>query len=369
MQIKKLCLTHFRNYSSEKIEFTPNISFFYGANAQGKTNILEALCFLSTTQTPRTRNAQELIQWGQAEATVEGTIKTRQAEKRVAIQIKRDGAKTMCIDHHYLKRASELLGQFPVVFFSPEDLEIIKKSPQGRRRFIDVLLSQTSKQYAFQLMQYHKILKQRNSCLKQISESKAESHSLDVWDEELIETGFKITDYRKKSLDQLIPNAEKIHQELTEQQELLEVKYLCSLGEQKIQAREKLKQYRRNEIATQKTCFGPHRDDLLILINKRQAKAFASHGQQRTAIISMKMAELEYMEQVFKEKPIVLLDDILLELDSQRLAALLKNLLNSTQTIITGTETHRLEKLGPQDVHYYEVAKGKIKQQDGIKVS
>ncbi|MBU0581478.1 MAG: DNA replication/repair protein RecF [Candidatus Margulisbacteria bacterium] len=364
MQIKKVSLAHFRNYSSQSIEMAPKINMFYGENAQGKTNILEAIYFLSTSQSPRTNKVQELISWGEQQAFIEGIFQTKNEEKRLIIQINRTGQKIIKLNQQYLKKTSELLGLFPVIYFSPEDLEVIKKTPQGRRRFMDVLFSQTSKKYTYHLLKYQKILKQRNECLKQIAEKKTTPEELDAWDEALIEEGSEIVGLRKEGLKKLIVKAEELHQELTANQEALEIKYISSLTENKDKAREELKKYRRNEIITQKTCLGPHRDDLVIMINQREAKTYASHGQQRTAMLSLKLAELDYMENTFYEKPVVLLDDILLELDSLRLAALLKNLFQQAQTIITGTEKYLFAQAGQPEIKFYKIQKGSLAEKN-----
>ncbi|MFC1516991.1 DNA replication/repair protein RecF [Candidatus Margulisiibacteriota bacterium] len=369
MRIKKLCLTHFRNYSSRQIEFSPNISFFYGKNAQGKTNLLEAIHLLCTAQSPRTRKTQDTVSWGEAEALIEGVFVSRGQETEAKLQISKSGEKTIRIGRQYLKKTSDLLGQFPAIFFSPDDLEIIKKTPQGRRRFLDLLFSQASKKYTNALLEYQKILKQRNECLCQIAEHKTNEQALEPWDEALITTGLSITNWRKQGLEKIVPVAEAIHQELTAGKESLQVKYLCSLGETKEQAKKNILKHRRNELATKKSCFGPHRDDLAILIDQREAKAYASHGQQHTAILSLKLAEFDYIKKAFGETPIVLLDDILLELDSSRFAALLKNLLEKTQAIMTGTEIGRFQEIALEEINFYEVSQGCIKENGPVKVA
>lgn len=365
MYIKKLCLIHFRNYSTQTIEFSPELTFFYGQNAQGKTNILEAIFLLSTVRSPRTNKLQETVAWGEPETILEGIFQTRTKEKRVALQIKKNGEKIIRLDNRYLKKTSELLGQIPVVFFSPDDLDVIKKAPQGRRRFMDLLFSQTSRKYTHQLLEYTKILKQRNECLKQIAENKAKPRVLDVWDEGLVDAGLALTRLRTAGLQALLPEAERIYREITEGTEELKIKYLSSMGEDKIKVMEKIKQHRQNELATQQTCLGPQRDDLLVLIEQHSAKNFASHGQQRTAMISLKLAELKYFERVFQERPIVLLDDILLELDAQRFSVLIKSLFQKTQTIMTGTEQRRARRPG-QEVQFYEVESGNVRKKNTV---
>ncbi len=334
----------------------------FGNNAQGKTNILEALYFLSTTQSPRTQKSSELISWGRDEAILEAGIKMRYGLKTVIMQIKKNGEKLISVDHRFLKRTSDLLGQFPMIFFSPDDLEVIKKAPQGRRRFMDMLFSQANRTYAQTLMLYEKILKQRNECLRQINERRTTSRALSAWNDQLLETGFKITALREEGLKILGVEAAQTHQELTERNELLSVCYLSSFGKTRQEARQKLQENEAHEIASQRTLFGPHRDDIYILVNERDAKAFASHGQQRTAMISLKMAEIRYLEQAFGERPIVLLDDILLELDPSRFQALLRTLFQQTQTIMTGTETHRFLSENKREVLFYAVEQGSVQR-------
>lgn len=360
MHVKKLVLEDYRNYQKLAIDIAPELTFFYGNNAQGKTNILEALYVLSTTQSPRTLKAQDLVKWGSDRALLEAHIATRTGDHVVMMDIKKNGEKTISIDHQFLKRSSDLLGKFPMIFFSPDDLEVIKKAPQGRRHFMDLLFSQTNSKYAYYLRQFFQVIKQRNECLKQIFLRRTDASSLIPWNEALIETGFYIADHRRNELPKLITAAEDIHGQLTEDKEKLTLKYISSLDGDKDRARQKLKENQDHEIASQRTLFGPHRDDLLILVNEREAKAFASHGQQRTAMISLKMAEIRYMEQEFGERPIVLLDDILLELDPQRFQALLQTLFEKTQTIMTGTEQHRFLQSKGAEGMLYQVDNGKI---------
>jgi DNA replication and repair protein RecF len=364
MHVKKLRLQNFRNYPELDVDLAQELTFFFGNNAQGKTNILEALYFLSTTQSPRTQKDQELVRWGEDEALIEAQVETRTGRKIVMLQIKKNGEKMISIDHKYLRKSSDLLGQFPMIFFSPEDLEVIKKAPQGRRRFLDILFAQTSRQYAYDLLQYDKVLRQRNECLRQIYERRTTPAALQPWNEELLAAGARVTKSRKQELPLLIAAAEAIHAELTDGKERLTLRYISSWEEDLTLARERLRQNEDHEIASQRTLFGPHRDDIVILVNEREAKVFASHGQQRTAMISLKMAEIKYMEQAFGERPIVLLDDILLELDPQRFSALLKTLFQRTQTIMTGTEVHRfVTGIGAQS-RIFEVNNGKVLAKD-----
>jgi DNA replication and repair protein RecF len=366
MRINKLILNNFRNYQSQQIDLLSELTFIHGNNAQGKTNILEAMFFLCTAQSVRANKAKELIRFGEEEAFIEGFFDTQQnTEQRVAIQIKKNGDKIIRVGNNYIKKISEFLGMFPVIFFSPEDIDTIKNSPQGRRQFIDLLFSQTNKKYSYNLLQYYKILKQRNECLKMIFEHKTNIDSLGIWDDALIDFGLKVSEARKEGISQLLETAQKKHLELTEQAEELKIKYKCSLGFDKDKARAELKKNRDYDIISGRTNIGPQRDDLLIDINGREARRFASHGQQRTAMISLKISEIEYTQNVRGERPIVLLDDVLLELDSVRFTALVKTLSGNTQTVMTGTETHRFKDIFLGNIQFYKVEQGKLCEKKG----
>ena len=339
MQIKKLYLKNFRNYSEETVEFSDGLNVLYGANAAGKTNMLEAVYLTIIAKTPRTTKEKELVLEGEKYAVVKVLVENNFRSHKVEIIIDDKGKKRILVDSLPINRAGELIGVVAVVFFSPDEMKLVKESPDYRRRFLDISLSQQQKEYFNALVKYNKILKQRNNLLK--SEYDDMDAMLDVYDVQLSDVGLVILDKRREFVNTLKTYALKTHKFLSDNGETLEVEYETELTKDNF-----LKLLKKNREKDKKLSFttvGPHRDDLKLIVNGKDARKFASQGQQRSIALSLKFAELELYKIETGEKAVLLLDDVLSELDVKRRTQLLE-LSKEYQTILTCTEFDSYEK-------------------------
>ena len=338
MQIKTLDLNNFRNYQSLSISFSEGVNIIYGENAQGKTNILESIYLCGLGKSHRRSKEKELIRIGEEEAHIKGTFQKETVSGRIDIHLKRSGSKGIAVNRIPIKKISELYGRVNVVIFSPEDLELIKGGPSLRRNFMNQELCQIDPIYVEDLIHYSRILRQRHELFKEmdVSPEKREelNETLEIWDLQLSQFGSRIIQRRKNFLEELNACIFDIHYDLTDGREKLKMVYAPSATEETfyeelIKAREKDRHYKQTSV-------GPHRDDLLFYEGEKNLKIFGSQGQQRTTVLSLKLAEMKMIETAKKEKPILLLDDVLSELDRNRQIKLLKGI-NDTQTIITCT--------------------------------
>ena len=339
MIIKSLELLNYRNYINENIIFDKGINILYGDNAQGKTNILEAIYLSITSKSHRSSNDKELINFSKDESHIKLIIEKKEIENRIDIHIRKNKSKGIAINSLALKRASELFGMANVIFFSPEDLGIIKNGPSERRKFIDMELCQLDKIYLHSLMEYNKILNQRNKLLKEIGFKTDLEDTLDIWDAQLIRYGKEIIKQREYFIYLLNNIIKDIHSELTTNKEELEIVYDKNVSIEEFE--KKLKKYRDNDLRLKNTNIGPHRDDIAFFIkfNKNEtidARKFASQGQQRTVALSLKLAEIELVKDFTSDYPILLLDDVLSELDESRQTKLLDSI-KHIQAIISCT--------------------------------
>lgn len=338
MRIKTLELKNYRNYDSLTVSFDPNVNIIYGENAQGKTNILESVYMCGLGKSHKRAKENELIKMGCSEAHIKGEFFEEDLSTRIDIHLKKSGGKGIAINRIPIRKISELYGRVSVVIFSPEDLEIIKRGPSLRRNFINQELCQVDPIYVEDLINYSKILKQRHELLKKLdspAENKEELvETLDIWDLQLVHFGTKIIERRKKFLEEINECIFDIHYDLTEGKEKLKLVYDPSVTEDAFY--EELLRNRERDKIYKNTSVGPHRDDLLFYENEKDLKIYGSQGQQRTCVISLKLAEIRMIEQMKREKPILLLDDVLSELDRTRQEKLLKGM-GGTQTIITCT--------------------------------
>lgn len=332
MYIKELSLTDFRNYDNLDITLDHGINIFRGDNAQGKTNVLEAIYLCATARSHRTHKEKEIIKWDKDAAHVKMRIKKHYVEDIIDFHLTHK-SKSALINRMPISRLGELFGCLNIVMFSPEDLQLIKNSPKERRRFIDIELCQIDKMYYYALRQYHKVLKQRNIALKQYFQTK-DASMLDVWDMQLEEYAKNVIDKRTAFIQEINEIANIIHSDISGKKESLEVIYEPSVLSNEYQ--ERMQKYREKDILYQTTSIGPHRDDLKFLINGMDVKTYGSQGQQRTVVLSMKLAELNIMKKYIGEEPILLLDDVLSELDDKRQTDLFKYTQN-IQTLITCT--------------------------------
>lgn len=355
MIIKSIELSKFRNYDFLNMEFDDHINILFGDNAQGKTNVLEAIYYSGTTKSHRSSKDREMIKIGENEAHIKMTIEKKQVSHRIDIHLKKNKTKGIAIDGLPIRRSGDLIGLVNVVFFSPEDLSIIKNGPGERRRFLDMELCQLDKVYLHNLSKYNKIIVQRNNLLKQLVDKRELLETLEVWDLQLLEYGSKIIKRREEFVEQLNQIICNIHHKLSGGKENLQVSYEPNVLENEFEP--KLKKSRERDIYLKLTSHGPHRDDISFNIGEIDIRKYGSQGQQRTSALSLKLSEIEMVQKVIGESPILLLDDVLSELDRNRQNHLLDSISN-TQTIITCTGLEEfVQKRMPVD-RIYEVIQG-----------
>ncbi len=334
MIVQSVELENFRNYKELKLEFHEGINIFYGDNAQGKTNILEAVYLCCTNKSHRSSRDREMIRFEAEEAHIKMLLNRQDSPYRIDMHLKKNKAKGIAVNGIPIRRASELFGIANVVFFSPEDLQIIKEGPSGRRKFIDLELCQLDKIYVYNLVNYNKALNQRNLLLKDLAARPQYMDTLDVWDEQLIRYGSVLIDLRKQFADELAPVVEAIHRRLTGERETLSLTYEPNASQEEF--RHMLQKNRDRDIRQKSTQTGPHRDDIRFSVNGVDIRTYGSQGQQRTAALSLKMAEIELVKKRTKDTPVLLLDDVLSELDAGRQNYLLGSI-EGVQTMITCT--------------------------------
>ena len=353
MWINKIKLNNFRNYDYQEIKLHKNINVFYGENAQGKTNIIESIFIGSIGKSFRTNKEKELIQFNKDKAIIE--IEYLKSDRDGKIKIEIGNKKNVFLNDIKLKRLSDLLGNINIVIFSPDDINILKGGPQNRRRFLDIMISQIRPNYMYILNLYMKTLEQRNNYLRQIKYENKDENLLEIWDEKLVEYGLKICEYRKEFIEKIRKKIFKIHKDITENKESIELEYFSDASTRQIFINE-LKSRRKIDIIKGYTTKGVHRDDFLLYINEKPVNIYGSQGQHRSAILSLKLSELQVIYEEIGENPILLLDDFMSELDNKRKINFIKSIEN-TQVIITCTEKILLEKL---EKFSYNVVNGKI---------
>lgn len=353
MWIKKIKIKNFRNYESEEINLEKNINIFYGQNAQGKTNIIESIFLCSLGKSFRTKKDKEMIKLNKQNALVEVEYEKSDRDGKIKIEI--GNKKNIYLNGIKIKKLSELLGNLNIVIFTPDDINILKGGPQNRRRFLDIMISQLRPNYMHILNLYIKTMEQRNNYLRQIKEEHKDENLLEIWNEKLAEYAIKIYEYRKEFIEKIIKKLDIIHKNITNGEEQIELEYVteCDSKEKYLKL---LKERRKLDIIKGFTTKGVHRDDFMIYINKKDIKIFGSQGQNRTAMLSLKLAELQVIYDEIGEYPILLLDDFMSELDKTRRKNFLENI-EGTQVIITGTE-----KLDIENLEYleYNVSNGKV---------
>lgn len=334
MIIQSLELKDYRNYRSLSIEFNKNINILFGNNAQGKTNILEALYMCATTKSHKGSKDKEMILFEQDEAHLRLYLQKKEISHKIDMHLKKNKTKGVAIDGISIKKSSELFGLLNIVFFSPEDLSIIKNGPSERRKFMDLELCQLDKIYFYNLSKYNKILVQRNNLLKQIKSNPSLIDTLDIWDEQLVNYGINIIKKREEFIVLLNKIIYQIHQKLTGGLEKIKVEYDPSVKEKEFH--KELSKKREVDLKNLYTYVGPHKDDISFYVNGIDIRKFGSQGQQRTAALSLKLAEIDLVKKIINDTPILLLDDVLSELDKNRKNYLLDSI-NDVQTIITCT--------------------------------
>lgn len=363
MIIKSIELQNFRNYEDLNISFDEGTNIFYGDNAQGKTNILEAAYLSGTTKSHKCSKDKEMIRFGEQEAHIRTVVVKKDKEYQIDMHLKNNRSKGIAINKVPIKKASELFGILNMVFFSPEDLNIIKNGPAERRRFLDSELCQLDKIYLSDLTTYNKILNQRNKLLKDMVYRPDLKDTLPVWDMQLVETGRKIIRRRKQFVDELNEIVHDIHYRISGEKENLLLQYEPSIED--IFFEDELSRVKERDMRQCMTSVGPHRDDLLFSIGEVDIRKFGSQGQQRTSALSLKLSEIELVKRSIHDTPVLLLDDVLSELDSNRQNYLL-NSIHDTQTLITCTGLDEFVKNRFQINKIFKVVQGTVEERKEI---
>ena len=359
MIIKSIELQNFRNYEDLNISFDEETNIFYGDNAQGKTNILEAAYLSGTTKSHKCSKDKEMIRFGEQESHIRTVVVKKDKEYQIDMHLKNNRSKGIAINKVPIKKASELFGILNMVFFSPEDLNIIKNGPAERRRFLDSELCQLDKIYLSDLTTYNKILNQRNKLLKDMVYRPDLKDTLPVWDMQLVETGRKIIRRRKQFVDELNEIVHDIHYRISGEKEDLLLQYEPSIED--IFFEDELSRVKERDMRQCMTSVGPHRDDLLFSIGEVDIRKFGSQGQQRTSALSLKLSEIELVKRSIHDTPVLLLDDVLSELDSNRQNYLL-NSIHDTQTLITCTGLDEFVKNRFQINKIFKVVQGTVEE-------
>ena len=353
MWIKKLKLNNFRNYQTQEIEFDKNINIIYGENAQGKTNIIEAIFLSSVGKSFRTNKEKELIKFNENFCNVE--IDYEKSDRDGNIKIDISTKKNIYINKIKIKKLSELLGNIHTVIFTPDDINILKGGPENRRKFLNIMISQLRPKYMHIYSLYNKALEERNNYLKKIKQENASEEMLEIWDEQLISYGKIISEYRKEFIDKIKNKIKIIHKNITGEKEEIKINYLTDCLDEN-NYRELLKQRKKLDIIKGYTTRGIHRDDFQIFINDILVNVYGSQGQHRTAILSLKISELQVVNDEIGENPILLLDDFMSELDENRRSNFIENI-KDTQVIITCTEKFEINNTNAK---YFKVKEGKF---------
>ena len=334
MIIESLELKNYRNYDELHMQFSPGTNILYGNNAQGKTNILESIYVCSTTKSHRGSKDREMIHFGEDESHIKMTVRKNDVPYRIDMHLKKNKTKGVAINGIPIRKASELFGIVNVVFFSPEDLNLIKNGPAERRKFIDLELCQLNKLYVHSLVSYNRVLMQRNKLLKELFFHPEYEETLDVWDMQLAQYGREIIRYREEFIAQLNEIIYDIHLKLSGGREYLKIVYDPNTSADRLE--EEIRRSRQQDMKQKTTLVGPHRDDIGFFLEDIDIRKFGSQGQQRTAALSLKLAEIELVKRLVKDYPILLLDDVLSELDGERQNELL-SAIQHIQTMITCT--------------------------------
>ena len=349
MYIKNLKLQNFRNYENAEIEFNKNINILYGDNAQGKTNILEAIFFSSFGKSFRTLKEKEIIKKDKEFSKIEVEYVKKDREGNIKFLISKDNKKSIFINDIKIKKLSELLGNVNIVLFEPSDINIFKEGPKYRRKFLDMMIGQLRSNYVYNLNQYLKVLEQRNNYLKQ---NNYNEEVLDIWDESLVKYGKVIFNYRNEFIDKIKEKIVDIHKKIANEE--ITMKYISDCEDENLFLK-KLKENREEDRKRGYTTVGIQRDDFKLFVNHEMVSVYGSQGQNRTCVLSLKLAELQVIYDDIGEYPILLLDDFMSELDQKRINNFLKNI-EDIQVIITCTKNIDLK-----NSKSFYIEKGKIK--------
>ncbi|PSP09458.1 MAG: DNA replication/repair protein RecF [Cyanobacteria bacterium SW_11_48_12] len=377
MYLKDLHLRQFRNYLDQRVEFDAQKTILVGNNAQGKSNLLEAVELLSTLKSHRATRDRDLVLEGTTAGQIQATTKRTYGSMELGLTLRKQGRRTVALNRESLRRQIDFLGILNAVEFSSLDLELVRGAPERRRNWLDSLLVQLEPVYAYILQQYNKVLRQRNALLKEIRDrEKSESttngqarEQLAIWDAQLVENGSRVMRRRARVLQRVAPLAQLWHASISGETEVLEIKYAPNVtwsqddpeGVQQAIS-EKIQQRRIAEQQLGSTVVGPHRDEVEFTINQTPARIYGSQGQQRTLVLAVKLAELKLIEEVVGEPPLLLLDDVLAELDPNRQNQLLQAIQDRFQTLITTTHLSSFDAQWRKDSQILSVEAGEINQ-------
>lgn len=368
MRVNRLELINFRNYESLTEVFDRQVVIFRGANAQGKTNLLEALYMLSIAKSHRTNRDRDCIRWDHPYAVIKAEIEKQNERHRLEVQLSKKG-KRVKKNGLEQRRLSDYIGTLNAVIFAPEDLSIVKGKPARRRRFLDMGISQVYPAYVYHLSRYYRVLAQRNNLLKQLWQSQDAVSLLDVLNEQLVTAGVQVMLKRSQFIRTIEPWAQRIQMQMTDGQERLELVYRTFIDDLEQKDEDKLseeyftqiKQREDKEFERRTTLIGPHRDDIAFRVNGIDVQTFGSQGQQRTTALSIKLAEIELVYEVIGEYPILLLDDVLSELDTARQTHLIASIQDKVQTFLTTTSTDGIDQRTLAVAAVYDVTEGKVR--------
>ena len=364
MKLESLKLLNFRNYSEMQVDFNPELNIIIGSNGHGKTNILEAIYFMSIGKSFRTNKDKEVINFKSDRGYISIAFGRGAQKGGIEMLIGKKG-KAIKMNGISIQKISELFGAFNSVIFSPEDIRMLKDGPAERRKFMDREISQISPRYYHDLSAYNKLLLQRNSCLKN---KNVDENLIDIYDIQICQYASRIYMARKRFVESLSEIAKDIHSKIVGKPESFEVEYLSQLkrgddkpGEDEIASGLKmlLEKSRRDDIQRGNTRYGPHKDDIKIVVNSIDVRTYGSQGQQRTASISLKLSELELIKKETGEYPVLLLDDVLSELDEKRQKSLIDSL-GGIQTFVTTAEESHIKIFEGYDMSVYRVKEGRI---------
>lgn len=364
MFLRSLALENFRNYAELSLQFDRSKVIFLGDNAQGKSNLLEAIALLATGSSPFAGKEQELIRWGQESAIIRCIAERELGPIGIDLLFKATGRRAIRVNGAYQRRVADLLGKVMVVLFAASDLALVKGSPSARRRYLDGILMQLAPTYYPALVQYQHVLAQRNNVLKQIAEG-ASSEQLEIWDQQLARFAELLWQKRAGLIERLAPRAIAWHKTISKDHESLSLRFLPSVSPGPNGWYEPfvatLAENRSKELMRGQTLWGPHRDDLELFVDDHDARAYASQGQQRTIVLALKLAELDVFKEESSEAPLLLLDDVLAELDIRRQNALLAAIGSDVQTFVTSTHLSDFNAAWIEEAAIFSVHKGMVK--------
>jgi DNA replication and repair protein RecF len=367
LYIKYVELQNYRNYESVKIDLNKNINIFVGNNAQGKTNMLEAIFVCAFGKSFRTNREKELIRFDRDYFSIKSVIQKENREMDIRIIQSKDNKKGIKVNGIGLKKTSQLIGKINVVLFSPEDLRLITEGPAERRKFLDRELSHMSTSYCMKLIEYNKVLSSRNKILKSLRFENKFKDTLEIWDDKLVKLGYDLIKKRLEFIERLNIISQKNHKKITSGKEEISIRYLSNINTENIdkydkiymEFKSKLSERLENDIAKGFTSVGPHRDDFEIMINDIDVRKFGSQGQKRSVALSIKLSEIDIIREETGEYPVLLLDDVMSELDYNRQNQIVKEF-EHVQTVITTTEISGILKESLKDASVFSIHDGKV---------